>query len=425
MLSIKNRYINQQKITIFQLLIISIIFFSFILSCNNLFAAEIKITIDPNLNAEGHNLYYGQTTKFSNKIDLVKENFYVASNLQEGTTYYFAVTAYDKYGNESVFSDVLPYTVPGNNSGGGSLTGLSETPSTNINLTSEGTDQAATLTETANSNQAETMYTPNDESATHIIEMGEILVDHNWQRVEFEGIFIDPIVVAKTVSLNDPDQAVVRIRNVDKIGFDIRIQEWDYLDGVHEFENVSYIVVEKGSYILPGGIKMEAGTFETDGQSFNPFADSFNQIPVVIASVTSVNRQNAVDGRINNVSINGFEYRLQEQESNSQFQNGIETISFIAIESFSGILNGLTIEVGTTGTKVDHNFNDIVYAEDFLTVPYFLADMQTVNEMDTSNVRYRNKDRYGVEVHISEEQSKDAELRPSNENLGYIIIAEQ
>jgi hypothetical protein len=186
------------------------------------------------------------------------------------------------------------------------------------------------------------------------------------------------------------------------------------------------MVVEKGSYILPGGIKMEAGTFEAEGQNFrlNPFVDSFNQIPVVIASVTSINQQNAVDGRINTVSIDGFEYRLQEEELNSQQENGIETVSFIAFEHFSGVLNGLTIEVGTTGTKVNHDFQDIIYTENFFTVPYFLADIQAANELDTSNVRYHNKDRYGVEVQISKEKSQDAELMHADEKIGYIIIME-
>ena len=265
----------------------------------------------------------------------------------------------------------------------------------------------------------------NIDSTTDIIEWGEVVVDHNWQRVYFEKSFINPIVVAKPASLNDPDPAVVRIGKIDETGFDIRIQEWDYLDGVHGFENVSYMVVEKGSYILPGNVKMEAGTFEAGDKnfSFNPFAESFSQIPVVIASVTSVERQNAVDGRIGNVSTNGFDYCLQEQELNDQIDNGTETVSFIAIECFSGVLNELTIEVGTTGTLVNHDFHDIVFTENFLTVPHFLADMQTANELDSSNLRYSTIDDGAVEMQISEEESMDMEIFHSNENIGYIVIS--
>ena len=676
------------------LIIILVISFFIFLSCNTLFAAERIVTIrkshDPR--AIGHNLYYGHSeniskTNFSEKIDLGSDTVYVASNLQEGSTYYFAATAYDKHGNESVFSNILSYKVPENNSiitrdnwslvyvdseeivgedgravnafdgnpdtiwhtewknsqpmhpheividlgaiydldsfsylprqdgnangrikdyafyvsnnpmdwGDAAASGtfadsatektvlfdsravgqfirlvaLSEvkgkafTSAAEINVTGSilklptptliprdnwslvyvdseeivGEDGRAVnafdgnpdtiwhtewknkrpmhpheividlgatyalesfsylprqdgnangriknyafyvsndpknwgdasasgtfadsatektvlfgsralgqfirlvalnevngkaFTSAAEINVVGTLFTDEDttiDSTPHIIEIGEVFVDHNWQRVDFERTFIHPIVVAKPASLNDPDPAVVRIRNVDETGFDIRIQEWDYLDDVHDFENVSYLVVEKGFYILPGGILMEAGTFEADGESFlfNPFVDAFNQIPVVIASVTSADQQNAVDGRIHNVSINGFEYLLQEQELNNQWQHGIETVSFIALESFSGVLKGLTIEVGTTGTNFNHNLDDIIYTETFLTVPYFLADMQTANGLDTCNVRYRNKDRYGVEVHISEEQSYNQDLMHIHENIGYIFMVE-
>jgi hypothetical protein len=49
--------------------------------------------------------------------------------------------------------------------------------------------------------------------------------------------------------------------------------------------------------------------------------------------------------------------------------------------------------------------------------------MQTTNGGDTANVRYRNKDRYGVEINIAEEQSKDIEVRHVKENVGYFIIS--
>ena len=264
----------------------------------------------------------------------------------------------------------------------------------------------------------------NNDSSPQIIEWGEVFVDHNWQRVDFVKTFIHPIVVAKPASLNDPEPAVVRIRNVDENGFDIRIQEWDYQDGIHGFENVSYIVVEKGSYILPGGILLEAGSFNANGQNFlfNPFVDSFNQTPVVLASVTSENQQQAIEGRIKNVSKSGFEYILQEQELTQQ-QHSTETVSFIAIEPFSGVLNGLAIQVGT-GYGVTNDFYQINFIDGFLTVPNFIADMQTSNDLAASNIRFRNKDLYGVEVHISTEQLKDTELEEKSENIGYIIIAE-
>jgi hypothetical protein len=94
------------------------------------------------------------------------------------------------------------------------------------------------------------------------------------------------------MSLNEADPAVVRIRNVDATGFEIRIQEWDYLDSLHAAETVSYLVMERGSFTLPDGTRVEAGRLETDRtSSFEAvsFTDSFQTAPVVVAAVASFN----------------------------------------------------------------------------------------------------------------------------------------
>ena len=45
-------------------------------------------------------------------------------------------------------------------------------------------------------------------------------------------------------------------------GFEVKIQEWDYQDGLHDFETVNYMVIEEGEHVLPKGINVETGTFE-------------------------------------------------------------------------------------------------------------------------------------------------------------------
>lgn len=49
--------------------------------------------------------------------------------------------------------------------------------------------------------------------------------------------------MANSISCNEEDPAVVRICNVNSDGFDIRIQEWGYLDGNHNDESINYIVL--------------------------------------------------------------------------------------------------------------------------------------------------------------------------------------
>jgi hypothetical protein len=257
------------------------------------------------------------------------------------------------------------------------------------------------------------------------LELGEVSVDHNWKWVEFNDTFIDPVVVAKPLSYNGGDPAVLRIQNVDATGFEIRVQEWDYLDGTHSTENVSYIVMERGSYILEDGTKVEAGRFDTDTTGsfvWVDFSQTFNQVPVVTSTVSSFNEEDAVCSRLRNIDTTGFDFCMQEQERNRQIHT-TETISYIAWEPSSGTVGNLTFEVDKTDDVITHNLQTIVYNETFMAIPVFLADMQTTNCGDTANLRRQNKDFYGIDIKITEEQSRDSEINHTTEVVGYMVFA--
>ena len=259
------------------------------------------------------------------------------------------------------------------------------------------------------------------------LEIGEVSVDHNWRRVAFNRSFMNPIVVAKPLSLNDDAPAVVRVCNVDETGFEIRIQEWDYLDGTHAVETVSYLVMERGGYTLADGIRVEAGTFETSTtSSFGAvsFSQSFEKVPVVITAVSSFNETNAITGRLRNITPQGFEFRRQGQELTPGVY-GTQTISYIAWEPSSGMLGGLTFEVNSTDDVVRHDFHTILFDQPFVSIPLFLADMQTTDGGNTANLRWKNKDLYGVSVQIDEEQSKNRETNHTTEMVGYMAFAKK
>ncbi len=298
-------------------------------------------------------------------------------NLDENTTYYFVARAFDIWGSESGDSNEACYTPAANDPPSGT------------------------------------------------IEIGEVSVDHNWKRVEFSEVFSDPVVVAKPLSCNEDEPAVVRIGYVDATGFEIRVQEWDYLDGIHAEETVGYMVMERGTYDLPDGTMVEAGTFDTDStSSFG--AVSFNQTfttePVVITAVSSYYGADTVTTRMRNVSIDGFEFRMQEQELNSQ-NHTTETISYIAWEPSSGTVGDMTFEVEKTNDVITNDLQTIVYNETFINPPVFLADMQTTNGGDTANLRWQDKDFYGIDIKIAEEQSRDSETCHITEVVGYMVFA--
>jgi len=258
------------------------------------------------------------------------------------------------------------------------------------------------------------------------LETGEVSVDENWKRVEFNDSFVNPVVVAKPSSYNETDPTVVRIKNVDSTGFDIRIQEWDYLDGSHAFETVGYIVIEGGSYTLKNGAKVKAGSFDTDKTgSFGwvDFSETFNQAPVIATSVISFNEEDAVCCRLRNIDTTGFDFCMQEQELNCQ-SHASETISYIAWEPSSGTIDDtLVFEVNRTGDVMQGTFQTISFDQMFMSIPVFIADIQTGDGMNTANLRWETKEIDSVDVKITEEQSRDSETYHTTEVVGYMVFA--
>jgi len=59
--------------------------------------------IEPDL--AGYNIYYGKrSSAYDKKVDVGNKTSVVINSLEDGETYFFAVTAYDVSGNESLFS---------------------------------------------------------------------------------------------------------------------------------------------------------------------------------------------------------------------------------------------------------------------------------------------------------------------------------
>lgn len=315
----------------------------------------------------------------------------------------------------SITSGSLP---PGLTLNSGAITGMPTTVGTS-NFTAQVKD---------NNNQTATKALSIAIAAIPIasfrLETGESDVDSNWKRVAFTKAFSAPVVVANPLNFDDANPGVIRIRNVNATGFEIRTQAWDYLSEAPITGKVGYLVMEKGSHTLANGIQVEAGqvnTNKTDSFGRFKFTKAFSVAPVVITGVTSVNEASAVVTRVNNVSTTGFSLRMQEQEANLQV-HATETIAYIAWMPSSGTVEGLGFQVGKTNKIVTNQFYKLAYPKPIAALPVLLADMQTTNGGDPANLRWQNKTLSSVEVKVAEEQSKDNETNHTQEVVGYILL---
>ena len=255
-----------------------------------------------------------------------------------------------------------------------------------------------------------------------VLEYGEVEINHEWKYVALDNTFTQPVVVAKPMSYKGGQPAVVRIKNVNQAGFEIRIQEWEYLDGAHATENVSYIAMEAGRHRLENGINVEAGTFESASEKSVAFTGAFSQAPVVLSSIISENDMYAITGRLANVSSDGFDFTLQGQEAESNVKQSIERISYIAWQPSSGTVNGMDYSVDSTFNEVTHERRHIAFYPAFDSIPCFFADMQTMDGGDTANLRWQGKNAEGVDIFVDEESSLDEEAYHTSESVGYLII---
>jgi hypothetical protein len=234
------------------------------------------------------------------------------------------------------------------------------------------------------------------------------------------------VIITSSPGYSGTDPAIIRMRNVSGTSFDIKIQEWDYLNQVHALEQLSFLVIERGHHLLENDTEVEAGWVETantlaSGYVPVAFDQAFSSPPVILTSVMTFNGSQAVTTRIRNVTAFGFEVAMQEEEGNDQV-HATERISYVALESGPGHLLGSTFEVSTIAA-LTHSFDQVSFGETFVEAPCFYANMQTTSGTDPASLRWRHLTASGVQLKVEEETSMDLEIIHAAETIGYLAIS--
>ncbi|PLX94508.1 MAG: hypothetical protein C0621_05355, partial [Desulfuromonas sp.] len=133
--------------------------------------------------------------------------------------------------------------------------------------------------------------------------------------------------------------------NVSDNGFEVRFQEWDYLDGNHWApEDIAYIVKGVGHSTDANGVTTEVGTITLDGTgTFNSFTftEAFSKAPYLFLTIQSNNDEQAITVRAKEVTATGFKAALLEQQSLMDGHSS-ETVGYLAIDAPHAVWMGET-----------------------------------------------------------------------------------
>ena len=246
-------------------------------------------------------------------------------------------------------------------------------------------------------------------------------VTHEWQSVVLPRNFKDPVVIAGPSSNQGAQPATIRIRNVRSNSFEIKIDEWDYLDQVHSPETLSFLVVESGTHELPDGTTLVAGNGYLNHVARRiGYGQILAEKPIVFSQVVSDNGGSAVTTRVFNVDQGGFNLRLQEQEA-ADGLHSFEQFSWLAIEP-TKTASQQVLESRRLKDYVSHNNRQFDFQSDFEQTPVLLAATQTIRANDVAVLRYKYLTRRRSTIFLNEEQSKDQEQRHAFEQVGILAM---
>jgi hypothetical protein len=255
-----------------------------------------------------------------------------------------------------------------------------------------------------------------DKQNTDMIgEAGTVSVDENWTTVSLSGSYTDPVVVTSVGTYNDPDPVHARVRNAQSGSFEVRLEEWEYQDGVHSPEAVQYIVMEAGEHDTEAGMSVLAGKASVDGSwTTVTFSTNWGAQSHVYTQVMSTNDSTPTSTRVTRAGKGQFDVICQEEETNrsgsdtSMNDHATETVGFITTQPQPrGNNAGVGESVASSLPSDQWSTNSL--QESYTTTPVVVHRMQSYFGRNTTDLRTRNLSTSSFDIVAQEEQSRDTE----------------
>ncbi|MGG7564998.1 H-type lectin domain-containing protein [Rhodovulum sp. DZ06] len=247
---------------------------------------------------------------------------------------------------------------------------------------------------------------------------------HVDQTVSFEGgaEFLNPVVFATVTSMNGRAPVTAEFSEITSTGATLHLEEPDYLDGWHAAESVTLLTLEEGAWRLADGTMLEVGTTvipegPTDTFYSVSFEATFDEAPTVLLQVQTANGPQWEIVRARNITTEGFEIALQEEQANNEGgSHTMEVVGWAAIDVAGADdvfeWNGLGAQAFSSNSVTD--FGDAFSFDEAVgTDPLISAGLTSYNGADPANLRIADVIDDGTNAtalwFAQEDQSADAE----------------
>lgn len=260
--------------------------------------------------------------------------------------------------------------------------------------------------------------------------------------VSFSKTYTNPVVVTYIPTRAGGQSINCRAKDVTGSGCTIFNEEPD--NGGHNTETVCYIVMEAGAWVTPEGVQIEAGVHSTstcarsstlntganDGTSVGDtvsFSSAFSATPAVLSGLQSYNNAEFMATTANTVATTDFLLAQEAAHTGNHSSAVTEDLSWIAIDTGSGTLNGYTYEVGTgsdgTNDGVDNTPHSISFAQTYGSTPEIAVSQNTRNGTDGAWARGDGTwSTTAHETYAEEDQVNDTERGHTDETFGWFAI---
>jgi uncharacterized protein YjiK len=169
-------------------------------------------------------------------------------------------------------------------------------------------------------------------------------------------------------SFNGPDPGIPRVRSTGNGSYLANFDEFIYLNNrAHLSETLNLFAFNNGSYTLPDGTKIVAGTFKLSGtgkwKTIN-FPTTFENTPYLFLFPQTANGGQPASAIARNVTGVSFDGALIEEEALNRSGHVVEEIAYFAIDNPSGqgsipLSDGTALDFMVTSMMVNHSWTPV------------------------------------------------------------------